>query len=365
MYEFNTKEDIESNLFYLTYDDETEENEKIAQKCIQKAQQLNDKNLEFEARMAYLRQVNWLRKKEKAIATLPWLLKRLDEGYNLDYLENVLWMYKWIIINLPCFAAISLSQIQSLLADMERRFIEFGTGPRIIHYFKMIIYSDLGQLDLAKIHLTEYLKSNKKCSLDDCKACQPNNLLYVYLNFKDYKALLKCAKPLIQQKVSCKEVPDFTYPLLAFTNHILENTTDAADLAIIARKKIKLDRPLLHESSFLIMYYALTKEYVKGKVVIEKQIDFCNDNHPELRLFSFYLAASVFYKSLLTNNKKTIKLKIKSNNLIPLIEGTSNVQNGYDWLLSKVEQLAQKLNNRNQNNFYSEQIETYLKLIKT
>lgn len=363
-FEFNTKEDIEYNIYSLQYADESEENEKVLQKCIQKAQLFKDKDLEFDARLGYLRQVNWLNKKEKAIATMPWLLKRIDEGHNQDSAHTVLWMYKWIIINLSDFAAISLSQIDQLLNDMEKRFLDHGTGMRIIHYFRMIVNSDLGNMSQALEHMKLYLKDNKSCDLDDCKACQPNNLLDVYLNLKDFDNFQKKAKPLLARTVTCKEVPDFTYSKTAMVNYILGKYDIAAEHALLARKKIILKKAVLKEMGHLLSYYALTKEFVKGRTILEKQLDFCAQTQPELFLFRFYLGTLMFFKALQGADKKQIKLNIASQNLIPVHDGVCKVPEAVAWLEQQVQSLADKLNTRNGNEFYNEEKAYYLGLLE-
>ncbi|HTF82158.1 MAG TPA: hypothetical protein VL947_10545 [Cytophagales bacterium] len=362
-FEFNTKEDIEHNVYMLSYADESEENEKVLQKCIQKAQFYKDKDLEFEARMAYLRQVNWLNKKEKAIATMPWLLNRLDEGHNQDFAHNILWMYKWIIINLPDFAAISLAQIEQLTKDMEKRFLDYGTGIRIVHYFKMIQHSSMGQLEEAKAYMKLYLQDHSESNLDDCSACQPNNLLSVYLNLKEYDSFLDKAAPLLSRAVTCKEVPDYTYPKTALVNYIVGNYDEAAAQALMARKKIKLKKAVLREMGHLLAYYALTKEFVKGRTIIEKQLDFCALTQPELFLFRFYLGMLMFFTALHREGKKQIKLQVETKSLLPIQEGSCHVNEALGWLQQQLQTLAHKLNIRNGNDFYAQEIQYYMGLL--
>lgn len=363
-FSFDSKEDIEDNINALLYADESEEYEKVLHKCIQKAQFYKDKDLEFDARVAYLRQTSWLNKKDKAIATMPWLLKRLDEGHNTDQLDTVLWMYKWIIIKLPSFASISVAQIEQLLNDMEKRFLDFGTGMRIVNYFRMIVYSNMGRLEQSKKYLQLYLQDNATCSLDDCRACQPNNLLGVYLNLRDYEAYFTQAAPLLARKVTCKEVPDYSYPSIAFVNYINGNYELAQEQALLGRKKIKWKKAVLGPAGYLLAYYGYTKDFLKGRATLEKQLDFCGQTQPELSLFTFYLGTLIFFKALHNEGKKQIKLKVEHQNLIPVKDGTCLVPEGLSWLEEKVDDLAQKLDHRNQNDFYLQEKVYFMGFLK-
>lgn len=362
-YSFDSKEDIEDNVSMLMYADESEESEKVLHKCIQKAQFYKDKDLEFDARVAYLRQVSWLNKKDKAIATMPWLLKRLDEGHNAEHLDTVLWMYKWIIIKLPSFASISVAQIEQLLDDMEKRFLDFGTGMRIVNYFRMIVYSDMGRLEQSQKYLKLYLQDNATCALDDCRACQPNNLLGVYFNMKDYDAYFVQAAPLLARKVTCKEVPDYSYPGIAFVNYIVGNHELAMEQALLGRKKIKWKKAVLSQAGYLLAYYGYTKDFVKGRATLEKQIDFCAQTQPELSLFKFYLGTLVYFSALQNEGKKQVKLKVEHQNLLPVQEGVCYVQEALPWLEKKVDELSHKLDHRNQNDFYQQEKAYFLKFL--
>ena len=130
--------------------------------------------MEFDARLAYVYVVTNLNKKNKAIATFPWLLKVMDEGRIEEIDESeVLWIYKWVIISLPGFVDIPLEKIMALFDDMERRYVDYGAGRKMIHYFKMNMYTDIGKHDLGpRTHGTLYLNDQSKGSLDDCTACQ-------------------------------------------------------------------------------------------------------------------------------------------------------------------------------------------------
>ncbi|MDJ1493847.1 hypothetical protein QNI19_12970 [Cytophagaceae bacterium DM2B3-1] len=363
-YSLETLEEVQEVVDILSYGKESEENEKILQKCIQKAQFFKDKDLEFEARIAYIRQVTWLHKPDKTIAIFPWLLKRMDEGHNKNHQYSVLWMYKWVIIKLPCYASVSLQQIEDLQQDMERRFLDYGTGTRIIDYFRMIVYAHLGNLSKAQEHLKNYLQDTSSCLLDDCDACQPNNVLDIYLSLRDYPAFLHTAQPLLNGTKKCKEVPDYTYSKTAMVNFLSGNTEVAKDHAILARKKIPLTSAVLKEMGYLLTYYALTQDFIKGRAIIEKQIGFCTNTQPEAYRYQFLLGFLLFMKAFQKAGKKTIKLKVPIADVQPIEEDTYEVASLITWIEGQCQQIVQKLDQRNGNTFYSEDMTYYLSLIQ-
>ncbi len=362
-FSLDTIEDIQEAVRRLSYSEETEEHEKIIQKCIQKAQFFKDKDLEFKARLAYMRQVTWLNKPDKMLAIFPWLLNRLDEGYNQDELSTVLWMYKWVIIKLPCYANISLSQIESLQKDMERRFLDYGTGSRLSYYFKMIVYGYLGDTSKAQQYLKCYLEDDTTSVLDDCRACQPNSLLSVYMALRDYPSFLSTFESILVNRVRCAEVPNLTYAKATLVNQITGNVETAKEQAILARKKIPLTKAVLTEMGYLLIYYALTEDFIKGRSVIEKQFRFCNSMQPDVFLYHFYLGCLLLMKSLQKAGKKTINLKISLPDIQPVKEDSYQITNCVEWFEKQCLQMVQKLDTRNQNTFYADEVAYYQSLL--
>lgn len=364
-FSLDTIEGVQEAIEWISYSDETEENEKILQKCIQRAQFFKDKDLEFAARIVYIRQVAGLKKPDKTIAVFPWLLKRLDEGYNQDEIYDVLWMYKWVIIELPSYASISLTQIETLQKDMERRFLDYGTGTRLIHYFRMLVTQTLGDMEKAQEHMKCYLEDHTRSVLDDCRACQSNSLLNVYLTLRDYSTFLSTFESLLISKICCEEVPDLTYAKATLVNQITGNVATAKEHAILARKKIPLTKAVLTEMGYLLIYYALTEDFIKGRSVIEKQFTFCNPTQPDVFRYNFYLGCLILMKALEKAGKKTIKLKISVPDVQPVKEDSYAVSACTDWFEKQCLQLVQKLDTRNQNQFYADDMAYYLSLLQT
>lgn len=348
-----TVDDVREIVSSLRYADESFENEKLLQKCIQKARIFKDKDLEFNARLAYLNQVNWLNQNDKTIATLPWLLKRIDDGYNLDELSSVLWMYKWVITNLPGFAAIPRNKIEELLEDMSTRFQSFGSGQKVIYYLKLQVYLLLGDLPKSEENYVLYTKSRGRGSLDDCAACQPNNLIDLHLAKKDYAKAIKEGKPLVDKKLTCKIVPSTTYPDMAYAHFLLGNLEEAKEMAFKARRGLPKKTADLSSFSMLVKYYALAREFVKGRNVIEDQLVYTLDHVADSDKCDFYLACLMFFISLEKAGKTKITMKFaKPIGLFVGEEGVCEVGTSIPWLQNEVDSIASKLDIRNGNSYF-------------
>ena len=110
----------------------------------------------------------------------PWFLNKCDSKDNYYKYLQVLWTFKWVINAVTDFPAISLSKIEGLREEFERRFQEYGTGDRVINYFKAQQESQLGNIEKSLELADKYFSDTRTCELDDCAACQPNNISRVF-----------------------------------------------------------------------------------------------------------------------------------------------------------------------------------------
>ena len=350
--DFDTIKGVTTLVEWLSNADENEENEKLAQKCIQRAQQFGDVGLEFEARYAYIRIVSFLNKHNLAIAMFPWLLKKCDENRERYDYYNTLWAYKWVICNLVNFANIPLEKIDHLMKDCEIRFKDYGSGNKIIHYIKLKYYNAIGDIQSADLEYKLYAKATTKRILDDCKACQSTNLIDHFIMREKYKQALKIAQPIVRGEETCHVVPETTYPRLILPALHIGEIEQAENFAILSKKRLNINQANLKEASFMIIFYSIKDDFIKGRNVMEKQLPFTLKNVTEVEALYLHLSCLIFVKKLLKQGKKSFKIKIS-------IEGIpTNETNTYPTLQleqffnEKVNVIANALDIRNKNDYY-------------
>ena len=352
----DTLEEVQRIVQECMFSNESEENARLVKKCIQKAVFFKDKELEFEARLAYIYQMNWLNYKDQSIAMFPWLLKAIDTNedvswYNLHY---VLWMYKWIIHELPDFAHISIEKIETLLDDMDRRIQDRGCSDKMGNYFRMIVFGKMGHLDKSK----EYRKrfeagTSEKEEFDDCKACQPYNVVTTLFQEKEYELANTYFEPLLNKEVTCKEVPKTSFPIVALMNRMLGKKDDAKQLAYLAKRNTPFKKKAyLSNAGYILMYYAMENDFIKGRDIIEKQLPFTNRKQPEQYQFIFYSGCLLLIQAMKNAGKKKITINIDEESIFPVNEKNAILlEDAFDIVEEKTNVLAQQLDKRNGNTF--------------
>ncbi len=167
-----TREGLLQAISYLEEDREsTNALEKLAFKCLQKAQELNEQDLEYRVRIALIVIHNDLHKTDLVVSMFPWLLNTCDNNEGRYDYKQILWYYRWIITAAKHYSSIPKSKLFELMEDFERRFREAGIGEKIIHDCKFYFYAEMGELELAE---KEYVlwQSASYNILYECRKCE-------------------------------------------------------------------------------------------------------------------------------------------------------------------------------------------------
>lgn len=329
------------------------QNKEIVFNCVQKAIQTKDKELEFETRFEYLSQLVFLNFNDEAIAYFPWFLnfKKNNELSYSSY-HQLVWSFKWIINKVASYGKIPLSQIHALFKQFENEVREFGGSTKVIEYFGVIYNLDLGDLVIADEHYKKYKKLRKTSNLDDCYACQINNMVDLQIAKKDYKKAVVEAQDIASKTYSCASVPKTTYPKLTFCYMMLDNNLKAEELYQLAVKNLNFSEPQITNVYYLFFYLAKNDQFLKAKKILDKQMQFAIESNADIEKFKFFAGCYLIFKKAEQSNVKMIKLQ-KNDGI-----DCNYDEKGYDtvemknWFKTKSEYHFQILDERNENQYY-------------
>jgi hypothetical protein len=361
MAKLETAEDIRSELWVLNYYT-SEEGKQKAFRCVQKAQNLKDLELEFEARYAYIHQLVFLNYQEEAVAMFPWLLNMCDKYPDRFDYYDALWVYKWILGNIGLSSKITLKQIEAILKDFEDRYRNYGAGEKVILYYKIITAHRLGRMEHLLENIQKYDALIKGGSLDDCEACQLDELLLFHNDLREFDKTLKLAEPIISGKLTCGQVPEDTNPKLLHASMMIGKWELADKYAQKVSNKIKNKKQNFVNASPLLTYFAIKGKESRGKKLLEYQLSYLNQNSSEYKKLYFFLAAHLFINSLIQKGKDKLVFKLEENVFLKKIMdnfGTESTDlSAFSvWLIEEAMNCAQSLDSRNENAFYTNDIE--------
>lgn len=333
----------------------TLKNKDIAFECIQKAISLKNKELEFDARHEYLSQLVFMNFHDQAIALYPWFLN-YKKNNEIDYYRyhSLVWSFKWVVGRIGSYGKISRQQIDTLFDQFEQEVLEFGAGKKIISYFKLTLHTYMGNLEEAEVHLKAYKRSRAVSSIDDCYACQINNVVDFSLQKRDYKKVIRDSKDLVYKKYTCDSVPKTTYPKICMAYMMLGNSLKAEEFYQLSVKELRLTQPQIPNVGYLLYYLAKNKMYVQAKKLLDKQLKYSFETNADLYKLRFCIGCYFLFKNAAADAIEFFKLNVDESFALEATKKGYRVAELRDWYKTQVEEYIKLLDTRNGNSFYQE-----------
>lgn len=330
-------------------------NKEITFNCVQKAIKLKEKELELKARLEYLSQLIFLGFYDEAIAYYPWFInyKKNNEMGFFNYYHFV-WSFKWIIIRIGNYGKIPLEKINVIFEQFETELRGYDASDKLIEYFNSIVQLSLGNIDKAIESYKNYKKLRKTSSMDDCYACQINNMIDLHIANKDYSKAVFEAKDVVSKKHTCASVPKTTYPKLIFCHLMLDNKLKADEFFQLSLKSLNLKEPQISNIYYALYYISKNKNFVKVKKILDTQLDYALNSNSDVEKFKFYLSCYILLKNMENSEIKNIKLNLNEKIDLPYNEKGYDIIELKNWFKNNYIYHMNTLNNRNGNLYYGE-----------
>lgn len=284
----------------------------------------------------------------KAIVAYSWQLGQYDrnpEDFNAHTLH---WNYKWIIDDVPSFPDVPAEQIQSLLDDLRRRYREYGVSDRTYWYYNFRLSMYMGQLDKAGECLAEFRKF-KRDTMSDCSACELDEEVHYLTVLKKDAEAVKKAKPIIEGRRSCAEVPHVTLPNLLLPLHRLGREEEAAAMQERSYKLIRDNLTFASEFGEHIGYLSIVNPQ-KALPLLERHLPQVEGHEDPLNRMLFYWNAAALLRKLKRTGESFVLNLPPSSRFYDLADS-------HDELRVKLEQeafaTATALDRRNGNDYYN------------
>ncbi|MFK7972848.1 MAG: tetratricopeptide repeat protein, partial [Bacteroidia bacterium] len=269
------------------FEDGQKEKSRILERAIKLAQEHKDREREFDAKLDYIKSTVYASEIDKALATFPWLLNYIDEqeknkgedGVSFHFFygspkDHVLWMYKWVLSDLPYYPNISKEKIDAALADMARRYQQEGHGDLTVKEYELILAREMGHRAKAN-EIWAYLKANKDKSSDmsDCPTCLRHDEVETYIFLKEYDQAIEHARPILEGEIRCSSKPYSTYGLMFPVFIHLGQFDKARHYYQKYLEESKKPENEENPKSNLLLFYALTGQFDKGIVYLETYLE--------------------------------------------------------------------------------------------
>ncbi|MBC1344564.1 hypothetical protein HB799_10850 [Listeria welshimeri] len=254
--------------------EDTPEKVKVLERIIAGADLYNNIEDGIEAREMLIETCFTVGFPKKQLQAFSWLIKKwedVDSDYYIDT-DDLFWNYKWICADVPTFDEVSKAQIDGLLNDMKEKFEQQNYSLRPYYKVCTLAAMSMGDVEKAK-ELFEKWSITEGDYLNDCPACETSDQVHYFCFIQDYETAEKTAKPIIEGKQRCAEVPHLTYGNMALAYLTLGDEKMAQECFDKGYPLVEKQSSLLPPLGQLLKYLVLTNQTEKARDVINSNLE--------------------------------------------------------------------------------------------
>ncbi|MBC1965609.1 hypothetical protein HCJ74_00490 [Listeria welshimeri] len=254
--------------------EDTPEKVKVLERIIAGADLYNNIEDGIEAREMLIETCFTVGFPKKQLQAFSWLIKKwedVDSDYYIDT-DDLFWNYKWICADVPTFDEVSKAQIDGLLNDMKEKFEQQNYSLRPYYKVCTLAAMSMGDVEKAK-ELFEKWSITEGDYLNDCPACETSDQVHYFCFIQDYETAEKTAKPIIEGKQRCAEVPHLTYGNMALAYLTLGDEKMAQECFDKGYPLVEKQSSLLPPLGQLLKYLVLTNQTEKAREVINTNLE--------------------------------------------------------------------------------------------
>lgn len=326
----------------------------LNERAVRLADAADDVEIGFDARIEFIESAVFGGEAEKAFAAFSWCAAKVDAfpDYFPDGGFDLLWTYKWIALSLSDFPSITLEQIQATLDEMKSRYEKFGISLRPYH----MEWASIGiQIGKDRAFVREHFQKAMLLETDDladCEACEQSAKVEYHLhNENDYDRALAEAKPLLEEKLTCAEVPHGTFGMLLLPTWDRGDLKQASAFATRGYEMCRTNPDFLQDIGFYLQYAAVTGDTKWGLEMLERHVGWWLDSRIPFSRVEFSIGATMVLKTIDTEH---VSLRLPDRFPIQGEGRTWDVSELVTFFSTHVTETADAFDQRNGNKSFSD-----------
>lgn len=335
----------------------------VAEEAVRIADVHGDLQLGYETRMAALEAAVFGGFPEKALVAFGWLTgtcdrepERFPESRSLRgvlLLEvDLLWAYKWVVQNTPGFPQISRAQIEGALDEMERRYERNGFSLRPVWMNRAWVGMELGE---SPEQITRYYNAWELAERDayaDCEACEQNFRVEVHRFVGDWDRELEAAQPLLDNEMSCAEVPHLTVSNLVMPMWLHGEHERAARLHVRGYEMCHDNRDFLAELAEHVDYRIVSGDLPGALQMAEHHLAWVDEARSGRRRWRWFLTLGELFARVAADRDRVV-VRIPRNIAPPGSESPHDPARLAAWFREQTDELTRAFDARNGNDAVS------------
>ena len=333
----------------------------LLEEAVELADSMNDEELAYETRQELMQAASFSGRPDILLIAFSWCLARLDRDPDEFDIHGMLWKYKWVINNALHFPEISRSRIEDLLADMERRYREWGSTMNAIWLERRGILTRFGEWQMAREAHAEFRK-RRRDSLSDCEACVAGRASGYFSAQRQWGRAIQAAQPVLRKRLACAEQPHHTLATVLKPLLNLGRLEEAKTYQQWGYRLVASGKQFVGQHAEHLRFSVLTGDLAKAKRMLERHLPGALETVLVDERFEFFLAARLWAERLVRRGTRTAKVRLPEGSPAPDADGKSDVGALGAWFAAEAQTIAGRFDARNGTNAFQRQIEEVAEL---
>ncbi|WP_371878320.1 hypothetical protein [Corallococcus exiguus] len=286
---------------------------------------------------------------DKALVAFAWCRGQQKKDPQRFDPEDMLWKQKWVVGRLDEFPHISRKQIADALDDVEQSFAKLDAGKRAalkLRYQMARDMGDMGDTEEAE-RLWEAWLVTPRDHLTDCRVCELDDELDHHVDKGEWEQAIQKAKPILDGRQSCAEIPHLTLGTLLYPFFKLERMKEARDCHMRGYAMVAKNREFLATVGEHLEFLALTGNLSRGLTLLEKHLGWALEHSSYRDRFSFYTASSFLLGQVVADGRDEVSLRLPRAFALHAVDGGYGTRALKDWLESQARDIAARFDARN------------------
>jgi hypothetical protein len=269
----------------------------VVEEAVRIADAHHDEEAAFHARKQLVQSASFGGQPDVALVAFSWCLALCDRDPETYDEAELLWQYKWVIENLPDFPHITRRQIEDLFADMTRRYERNGSTLNAVYQIRRDVAAQMCDRQAAEEANARFERTPRDY-LSNCKACVNDSTVEYRLFLGDDAGALDAARPALDGKVTCAEVPHRTYAYVLLPLLRLGKVERAARYYRAGYKLVRPNPKFVRHKAYHLAFLALTGNLDRAVRLFERHLPEAVRTPSDYWRFEFYAAARLFLDRL-------------------------------------------------------------------
>jgi len=279
------------------------------ERAVRLADGQQDRPAAFRARMALVRAASFSGFPDRALIHFAWLIGTFDrhpaEFGHHAYL--MMWMYKWMLSSTLDNPAFPLARLKKLQADFERRAQAFGSGAHFAAYHRLSLAAHVGDVEEAQRAFLAW-RALPRDTLSDCSACEQNKVMVYYAERGNPAAAVRLGREIIEQGMSCHNVPTVTHAHLLLPLLKLGQPGEAQAAHGEGLRLARLDRNFIETIAEHVTYLVAVNDLDRALTVWAEHLGLALGIRSPSDLFGFLGASAALWRALEGRGSQTLLL---------------------------------------------------------